>query len=111
MLGRRGHMRRDSAYGASCVEPVTGVRCRPFTSCMARPRIVDDDLWGLVEPLLPPRPERSPGPRPVPARKGLQSILYVLVNDIARTPVVGVAVRLRADLLTAAGSLAAGQSL
>lgn len=48
-----------------------------------RPWIVDDDLWTLIEPLLPPWPERSPGPRPVPDRLCLQGILYVLHNDIA----------------------------
>lgn len=30
--------------------------------------IVDDDLWALIEPLLPPWSERSPGPRPVADR-------------------------------------------
>nr|WP_229842671.1 MULTISPECIES: IS5 family transposase [Streptomyces] len=48
-----------------------------------RPWIVDDDLWALIEPLLPPWPERSPGPRPVPDRLCLQGILFVLHNDIA----------------------------
>ncbi|BDM70128.1 hypothetical protein HEK616_36150 [Streptomyces nigrescens] len=48
-----------------------------------RPWIVDDDLWALIEPLLPPRPERSPGPKPVPDRLCLQGILYVLHQDIA----------------------------
>ncbi|MEU1798483.1 IS5 family transposase [Streptomyces californicus] len=48
-----------------------------------RPWIVDDDLWALIEPLLPPWPERSPGPRLVPARLCLQGILFVLHNDIA----------------------------
>ncbi|MEV6381768.1 IS5 family transposase [Streptomyces sp. NPDC051773] len=48
-----------------------------------RPWIVDDDLWALIEPLLPRWPERSPGPRPVPDRLCLQGILYVLHNDIA----------------------------
>ncbi|NEA92507.1 transposase [Actinospica acidiphila] len=48
-----------------------------------RPWIVDDDLWALIEPLLPPRPERAPGPRPAPDRLCLRSILYVLRNDIA----------------------------
>jgi len=48
-----------------------------------RPWIVDDDLWTLIEPLLPPWPERSPGPRPVADRLCLQGILYVLHNDIA----------------------------
>ncbi|MFE5829304.1 IS5 family transposase [Streptomyces sp. NPDC056488] len=45
--------------------------------------MVDDDLWALIEPLLPSWPERSPGPRPVPGRLCLQGILYVLHNDIA----------------------------
>ncbi|MFG2994853.1 IS5 family transposase [Streptomyces sp. NPDC048257] len=48
-----------------------------------RPWIVDDDLWALIEPLLPPWPTRSPGPRPVADRLCLQGILYVLYNDIA----------------------------
>ncbi|MEU2800695.1 IS5 family transposase [Streptomyces sp. NPDC007117] len=48
-----------------------------------RPWIVDDDLWALIEPLLPPWPERSPGTRPVPDRLCLQGILFVLYNDIA----------------------------
>ena len=37
----------------------------------------------LIEPLLPPWPEKSPGPRPVADRLCLQGILYVLHNDIA----------------------------
>ncbi|MFP1625837.1 transposase [Streptomyces sp. 5K101] len=45
---------------------------------------MDDDLWALIEPLLPPWPEKAPGPRPVPDRQCLQGILYVLRNDIAR---------------------------
>lgn len=49
----------------------------------SRPWIVDDDLWALIEPLLPPWPEKAPGPRPVPDRLCLQGILYVLYNDIA----------------------------
>ncbi|MER6306256.1 IS5 family transposase [Streptomyces sp. NPDC001657] len=44
---------------------------------------MDDDLWALIEPLLPPWPERSPGPRPVPDRLCLQGILYVLHQNIA----------------------------
>ncbi|WP_443061766.1 transposase [Streptomyces sp. NBC_00425] len=44
---------------------------------------MDDDLWTLIEPLLPPWPERSPGPRPVADRLCLQGILYVLHNGIA----------------------------
>lgn len=37
----------------------------------------------LIEPLLPPWPERSPGPRPVSDRLCPQGILFVLYNDIA----------------------------
>ncbi len=51
-----------------------------------RPWIVDDELWALIEPLLPPWPERAPGPRPVDNRLCLQGILYVLHNDISRQP-------------------------
>ncbi|MFJ3877177.1 transposase [Streptomyces sp. NPDC090077] len=39
-----------------------------------------------MEPLPPPRPTRSPGPRPVADLLCLQSILYVLCNDIAWQP-------------------------
>ncbi|MFJ8827653.1 IS5 family transposase [Streptomyces sp. NPDC102467] len=45
--------------------------------------MVDDDRWELIEPLLPPWPERSPGPKPVDDRLCLQGILYVLHQDIA----------------------------
>nr|WP_264158834.1 transposase [Streptomyces arboris] len=45
--------------------------------------MVDEDLWALIEQLLPPWPDRSPGPRPVPDRLCLQGILFVLHNDIA----------------------------
>ncbi len=40
-------------------------------------------MWALIEPLLPPWPERSQGPRPVSDRLCLQGILFVLYNDIA----------------------------
>jgi hypothetical protein len=51
-----------------------------------RPWIVDDDLWALIEPLLPPWPQKSPGPRPVADRLCPQGILYVLHNDRSRRP-------------------------
>jgi transposase len=44
---------------------------------------VDDDLWALIEPLLPPWPEKAPGPRLVPDRLCLQGILYLLHNVVA----------------------------
>jgi transposase len=44
--------------------------------------MVDDELWALVEPVLPLRPERSPGPRPVDDRLCLQGILFVLFTGI-----------------------------
>ncbi|MEW1929371.1 transposase [Streptomyces sp. NPDC088360] len=45
---------------------------------------MDDDLWVRLEPLLPPWPEKSPGPRPVEDRLCPQAILYVLHNGTAR---------------------------
>ena len=59
-----------------------------------RPWIVDDDLWDLIEPLLPLWPERAPGPRPVPDRllicDGRGTPLKVIttaanVNDVTQT--------------------------
>jgi hypothetical protein len=70
--------------------------------------MVDDDLWALIAPLLPPWPEKAPGPRPVPDRLCLQGILYVLHNDIAwQLLPPGAGVRLGPDLLAAAGAVAA----
>ncbi len=37
----------------------------------------------LIEPLLPPWPEKAPGLRPAADRLCLQGILYMLHNDIA----------------------------
>lgn len=51
---------------------------------MARP-LVDDDLWLLVEPLLPKRPprnRRSAGRKPLDDRKALTGILFVLSTGI-----------------------------
>ncbi|WP_435601486.1 transposase [Streptomyces sp. C10-9-1] len=38
---------------------------------------MDDDLWAVIERLMPPLPGKAPGPRPVPDRPCLQGILYV----------------------------------
>ena len=43
---------------------------------------MDDELWELIEPLLPPWPRKAPGPRSVDDRRCLQGILYVLYNDV-----------------------------
>ncbi|CAB3745128.1 hypothetical protein LMG27174_07297 [Paraburkholderia rhynchosiae] len=51
---------------------------------MARP-IIDDELWALIEPLLPPaRPRRFryPGRKPVANRAALTGILFVLKSGI-----------------------------
>lgn len=44
---------------------------------------MDDDLWALIEPLLPSWLEKAPGPKPVNDRLCLQGILYLLYNDIS----------------------------
>ena len=42
-------------------------------------REVPDDLWNLIEPLLPPvKPPGTPGRTPVPNRTVLNGILYIL---------------------------------
>lgn len=50
---------------------------------MARP-IVSDDLWGVIEPLIPevPRRFRHPGRRRIDDRKVLTGILFVLQTGI-----------------------------
>ncbi|MEV8311847.1 transposase [Streptomyces flavidovirens] len=48
-----------------------------------RPWIVEDELWALIEPLLPPWPRKVPGPKPVDDRLCLQGVLYVLYHDIS----------------------------
>ncbi len=49
------------------------------------PWVVSDELWGLVEPLLPKvqRRVRFPGRKRLPDRQALQGILFVLHTGIA----------------------------
>ena len=45
---------------------------------MAKP-IVSDELWAVVEPLLPPEPKKPKGGRPrIPNRDCLRGIIFVL---------------------------------
>jgi hypothetical protein len=50
------------------------------------PWIVSDELWELVEPLLPKKERRFryPGRKRLPDRLALQGILFVLQTGIAR---------------------------
>jgi transposase len=51
---------------------------------MAKP-ILDDELWTLIEPLLPPpkpRRFRHPGRKPITHRQALTGILFVLRTGI-----------------------------
>ena len=51
---------------------------------MAKP-LLDDELWNLIEPLLPPpkpRRFRYPGRKPMDRRKALTGILFVLRSGI-----------------------------
>jgi transposase len=51
----------------------------------AAPWVVSDELWELVEPLLPGKERRfrSPGRKRLPDREALQGILFVLHTGIA----------------------------
>ena len=51
---------------------------------MAKP-LVDDELWAVIEPLLPepkPRRFRFPGRKPVDNRRALTGIIFVLKTGI-----------------------------
>jgi transposase len=49
---------------------------------MAKP-LVSDELWELIEPLLPPEPPKPKGGRPrVSNRQALTGILFVLKTGI-----------------------------
>jgi transposase len=51
---------------------------------MAKP-LIDDDLWAVIEPLLPapkPRRFRYPGRKPVENRRALTGIVFVLKTGI-----------------------------
>jgi transposase len=54
----------------------------PKRSSSPPQRLVDDDLWDLVAPLIPePPPARGPGGRPrVPDRQALEGIMFVLTT-------------------------------
>ena len=48
-------------------------------------KVLDDALWELIEPHLPPpkrRRRRYPGRKPIPHRAALTGILYVLITGI-----------------------------
>jgi transposase len=51
---------------------------------MTKPWLVEDDLWELIEPLIPvpPRRVRYPGRKRLPDRLCLQGILFVLHTGI-----------------------------
>jgi hypothetical protein len=38
--------------------------------------VIEDELWELIVPLLPPWPARAPGPRPVPDRRTAASLAW-----------------------------------
>ncbi len=51
---------------------------------MAKP-ILDDELWEIIEPLLPPpkrRRKRYPGRKPIGHRQALSAILFVLKTGL-----------------------------
>src|SRR3954452_22685730 len=58
------------------------MKIRLVSLVVGRPWDVDDRLWELIEPLLPPWPDKAPGPRPIPDRQCLQGILFVLHTGI-----------------------------
>jgi transposase len=55
---------------------------------MAQP-LVSDELWEIIEPLLPPEPPKPKGGRPrIPDRAALTGIIFVLKSGIPGVPPV-----------------------
>jgi len=77
----------------------------------AAPWIVSDELWELVEPLLPKKERRFryPGRKRLPDRQALQGILFVLHGDCLAAPAGRARLRRRLDLLPPPGRVAAGR--
>lgn len=70
------------------------------------PWIVSDELWGLVEPLLPVKERRFryPGRKRLDDRLALQGILFVLHTGISWTAPAGRArLRFWGDVLASVG--------
>ena len=54
-----------------------------FGPCSMVKQLVPDELWMIIEPLLPPEPPKPNGGRPrVPERAALAGIIYVLKSGI-----------------------------
>jgi transposase len=51
-------------------------------SIVSKPWVIEDEPWDRIEPLLPPWPDKAPGPRPLPDRQCLQGVLFVLYTSI-----------------------------
>jgi hypothetical protein len=77
------------------------------------PWIVSDELWGLVEPLLPKveRRFRYPGRKRLPDRQALQGILFVSHGDLVAAFAGRAWLWLGCELLAAAGRVAEGRCL
>lgn len=59
------------------------MRCRAACFVVAAaPWIVDDELWAVIEPLLPVKPAGTPGPAQHDPRLVVQGILFVLITGI-----------------------------
>src|SRR5262245_9894691 len=75
---------------------------------------VSDELWGLVEPLIPKvsRRPRCPGRRRLGARQVLTGILFVLqAGDPVGVPAAGDGLRLRDDLRARVAGVSRGGDL
>jgi hypothetical protein len=79
---------------------------------MAKP-LVDDELWKLIQPLLPvpmPRRWRYPGRKRLQNRRALTGILFVLKSGILGNVAPGDGVWLGDDLLASSSRLAGSWS-
>jgi transposase len=75
----------------------------------AAPWIVSDELWELIEPLLPRKERRFryPGRKRLPDRQALQGILFVLHTGVAWQHLPAERLRLGRDMLASPRRVAA----
>lgn len=88
LLPLRAVRQEDGGVTGRSLELLTGsvgsgeIRCRAGYFVVAAPWVVNDELWAVIEPLLPVKPAGTPGPAQHDPRLVFHGILFVLFTGI-----------------------------